>query len=173
MRSAQTLSCLAMAAIAITTTAVFSQTKPIVYPTKGQSAQQQGKDEGECHSWAKTNTGVDPLALAAAPAPAPAPPPPVAVPGPQGERVAGAVRGAVGGAVIGEIADNDAGKGAAIGATLGTMAGGARQRQRQAAAVAAPPPPAPAMAGAQQQQALATFLRAYGACLEGRGYTVK
>ena len=33
---------------------------PIVYPSKGQSAQQQQGDQGECHSWAVQNTGVDP-----------------------------------------------------------------------------------------------------------------
>ena len=30
----------------------------IVYPAKGQSAQQQQKDEAECHQWAVANTGV-------------------------------------------------------------------------------------------------------------------
>jgi len=31
--------------------------QPIVYPAKGQSAQQQQTDEGECHVWAKNQTG--------------------------------------------------------------------------------------------------------------------
>ena len=34
--------------------------KPSAYPAKGQSATQQSKDDGECLSWAKQNTGVDP-----------------------------------------------------------------------------------------------------------------
>jgi hypothetical protein len=57
----------------------------------------------------------------------------------------------------------DAGKGAAIGAVAGTMAGGARQRRKADAAQAQ------AQANQQQsQQALATYNRAFAACLEGR-----
>jgi len=133
--------------------------QPIVYPAKGQSAQQQQTDEGECHVWAKNQTGVDPAAMAAAPAP---PPPSNTVGG--GERVRGAARGAVGGAAIGAIA-GDTGKGAAAGAVVGTARGGREARQKQ---------------GAQQQsvdnqraQQLDTYNRAIGACLEARGYTVR
>jgi len=133
--------------------------QPIIYPAKGQSAQQQQTDEGECHVWAKNQTGVDPAAMAAAPAP---PPPSNTVGG--GERVRGAARGAVGGAAIGAIA-GDTGKGAAAGAVVGTARGGREARQKQ---------------GAQQQsvdnqraQQLDTYNRAIGACLEARGYTVR
>jgi hypothetical protein len=45
------------------------------------------------------------------------------------------------------------------------MAGGRQARQRQAAQQQA------AVSG--QQQTIATFYRAFGACMEGRGYTVK
>ena len=45
------------------------------------------------------------------------------------------------------------------------MAGGARARQNQATQNQ--------QAQQQQQQALTTFNRAWGACMEGRGYTVK
>ena len=38
--------------------------QPIVYPSKGQSAQQQAQDTTECQTWAKQTTGVDPVALA-------------------------------------------------------------------------------------------------------------
>jgi len=133
--------------------------QPIVYPAKGQSAQQQQTDEGQCHVWAKNQTGVDPAAMAAAPAP---PPPSNTVGG--GERARGAARGAVGGAAIGAIA-GDTGKGAAAGAVVGTVRGGREARQKQ---------------GAQQQsvdnqraQQLDTYNRAIGACLEARGYTVR
>ena len=34
--------------------------KQIVYPGKGQSADQQAKDEGECHAWSVKSTGIDP-----------------------------------------------------------------------------------------------------------------
>ena len=132
--------------------------KPSVYPAKGQSAQQKKKDDKECMAWAKQDTGIDPVAAAA---------PPPQQTGPAtggGERVRGAARGAVGGAAIGAIA-GDAGTGAGVGAVAGTMAGGARARKNQAAQND--------QAQQQQQQALGTFYRAYGACMEGRGYTIK
>lgn len=149
----------------------------IIYPAKGQSAAQQQKDEGECQTWAKNNTGIDPLALAnqasqPAPVAAQAPPPP------GGQRVRGAARGAAGGAVVGAIA-GDAGKGAAIGAAAGTVAGGARKRQQEEQVAASnQQAQAQAQQQAQSQKAntqsqLATFNKAYSACLEGRGYSVK
>ena len=135
--------------------------QPIIYPAKGQTPDQQNKDQGECAAWAKQTTGVDPLAVAQQGASAPT------ASGPQGERAKGAVGGAAAGAVIGAIA-GDTGKGAAIGAATGVIAGGARQRRT-------------AQAQGQQQQAqqqqsqsaLSTYNRAYSACLEGRGYTIK
>lgn len=130
----------------------------VVYPSKGQSAQQQSKDEGECFAWAKQQTGIDPMAVANAPTQQSGP----AAGG--GERVRGAARGAAGGAAIGAIA-GDAGKGAAAGAVVGTMAGGRQARQNKAA---------------QQQQAeqakagtLQQFNKGFGVCMEGRGYSVK
>lgn len=126
---------------------------PIAYPAKGQGPQQQKKDEGECHTWAKGNTGIDPAKVAAAPTPA----------GPAvggGERVAGAV----GGAVVGGLIGGDS-HGAATGAAVGMVVGGAKARQNQQAQQQA--------SQAQAQGSLDTFNRAYGACLEGRGYTVK
>jgi hypothetical protein len=131
--------------------------KPLVYPAKGQSAQQQGRDDGECYAWAKQNTGIDPAYLGQ----------PAQASGPAtggGERVSGAARGAVGGLAIGAIA-GDAGQGAAIGAVVGTMAGGRRARQNQEAQNQ--------QAQAQHQQQINTFYRAYGACMEGRGYTIR
>jgi len=133
--------------------------KPIIYPAKGQSPQQQQKDEGECHVWAKQTTGIDPAALAASPPPQQTG---AAVGG--GERVRGAAGGALGGVAIGAIA-GDAGKGAGIGAVVGLMAGGRKARQNQAARNQQ-------AQGARQQQ-LNTYHRALGACLEGRGYTIK
>jgi hypothetical protein len=128
------------------------------YPSKGQSAQQQSADEGECFAWAKQQTGIDPMAVASAPTQQPGP----AAGG--GERVKGAARGALGGAAIGAIA-GDTGKGAGIGAVAGTMAGGMKARKNKAA---------------QQQQAeqaktgtLQQFNKAFSACMEGRGYAVK
>jgi hypothetical protein len=131
---------------------------PIIYPAKGQTPDQQAADEGQCHAWAKQQTGIDPAMLAAAPPPT-APP---AYGG--GQRVRGAARGAAGGAAIGAIA-GDAGKGAAAGAIAGTMAGGRRARMAQAEGVQ--------YAEAQRQQQLNTYYRALSACMVGRGYTVQ
>ena len=146
-----------VAALAAVACSAYAQ-KPIVYPAKGQSAQQKQQDDKACMAWAKQDTGIDPVAASAPPPQQSGP----AVGG--GERVRGAARGAVGGAVIGGIA-GDAGTGAGVGAAAGTMVGGARARQNQAAGNE--------QAKQQQQQALNTFYRAYGACMEGRGYTIK
>ena len=136
-----------------------AQAKPIIYPSKGQSPQQQQKDEGECYAWAKSNTGIDPAAVAAAPAPAPQTGPAVG----GGERAQGAVRGAVVGGII------DGGSGAGKGAAIGVLAGGVRARNNQKSQNAQ----AQQQAQGQKQGAIDTFYRAQGACLEGRGYTIK
>lgn len=130
----------------------------IPFPAKGQSSSQQNQDEGECYAWAKQQTGIDPVAVSNAPSSPSGP----AVGG--GERVRGAAKGAIGGAAIGAIA-GDTGKGAGIGAVAGTMAGGRNARQNKQA---------------QTQQAqdakagtLQHFNKAFGACLEAKGYVVK
>jgi hypothetical protein len=119
-----------------------------VYPTRGQSPQQQQKDEGECHVWATQQSGVNPAAMA---------PPPT---GPTGQVARGAARGAMVGVVGGAIG-GDAGKGAAIGAATGALVGGFRRVDQRRAAEQS------------QAQASAAYSRAQTACLEGRGYTVK
>ncbi|WP_368565215.1 glycine zipper family protein [Pseudoxanthomonas sp. UTMC 1351] len=129
--------------------------KPSAYPAKAQTPEQQNTDDGQCLAWAKQDTGIDPAAVAAMPSPPT---------GPKGERLVGAVRGAAGGAVIGEIVDDDSSKGAAVGATAGVMAGGRWARQSQGAQKQ--------QAQATQTQTLDTYYRAYGACMQGRGYTV-
>ena len=128
---------------------------PVVYPAKGQSQEQMEKDKFECYTWAKKQTGFDPAN------------PPQAAPAP--ERRGGVVRGAAGGALagaaVGKLAGGSASKGAAWGAAGGGLVGGMRQsRQRQA--------------DQQAQQAAGSagrseYNRAYGACMEGRGYSVK
>jgi hypothetical protein len=144
--------------IAMMSLDAIAQSKPIAYPAKGQSAQQQQKDDGACYSWAKSNTGIDPTTASQAPPPQGGP----AVGG--GQRVGGAARGAAGGAAIGAIA-GDAGKGAAVGAVAGTMAGGARARQNKRAQEA--------NAQAQSQGAMQTYYRAWSACMQGRGYSIQ
>jgi hypothetical protein len=115
----------------------------------------------ECSGWAKDATGIDPFAVAQTPAQ----PAPTAT---NGAPVAGgAVKGAAGGALIGAVA-GDAGKGAAVGATTGAVVSGVRgRRQQQQHAAEAQD------TEAKKQAALATYQKAYSACIEGRGYTVK
>lgn len=130
----------------------------MAYPTKGQTPSQQNQDEGACYAWAKQQTGIDPVAVASRPTTQPGP----AVGG--GERLGGAALGAAGGAGIGAIA-GDAGKGAAIGAIAGTLAGGMQARRNRAAQEA--------QAEQAKAKTLQNFNRAFGACMEGRGYVVK
>jgi len=136
-----------------------AQAKPIVYPSKGQSPQQQQKDEGECYVWAKNSTGIDPAAVAAAPAPQQQTGPAVG----GGERAQSALRGAVVGGIV------DGSDGAGKGAALGVVVGGMRARNNQKSQNAQ----AQQQSQAQKQDAMNTFYRAQGACLEGRGYTIK
>ena len=143
---------------------VFAQ-DPIIYPNKGQSAEQLEKDKFECYTWAKGQTGFDPMQV---PTATTAPPGQEA---PQGGVVRGAGRGALTGVVVGAIA-GDAGKGAAIGAASGALFGGMRRRDQQHQQQQAE------QQWAQQETAnyanqRNNYNRAYGACLEGRGYTVK
>jgi hypothetical protein len=140
-----------LVAVALSLPAYAQQ--PIIYPSRGQSVEQQQKDQGECMGWAQQTTGVNPTAVAQGLANQPAP----AQRGPlEDERVQGALVGALGGAAIGAIAGHKAGK------------GGVHQQQRDDAAQAQ------TQANQQQaQQSLATYNRAYCACLEGRGYTIR
>jgi hypothetical protein len=135
-----------------------AQSEMFIFPTKGQSADQQELDEFTCYKWAKNQTGVDPNRPAQAPTSS------------ASNQSGGALRGAMGGAALGAIGGaiaGNAGKGAAIGAAVGGGGGAIHQRrgnrradeQRQQAA-------------AQQQQSGQTFNRAYGVCLEGKGYKV-
>jgi len=143
----------AMATIAIP---VHAQ-EAFVYPQKGQSADQQAKDKAECAQWATGQTGFNPMAAAPAAAQA----------APTGGAVRGAARGALAGAAVGAIA-GDAGKGAAIGATAGGLGGAMRKRDNERVAAQQNQQQA-----AQQDAARTNYNRAYGACLEGRGYSVK
>ena len=144
---------------------LFAQAQdPIVYPAKGQSNEQVEKDKYECYNWAKQQTGFDPMQV---PTTTSAPPPQQSE-GPGA--VGGAARGGLGGLAIGAIA-GDAGKGAAIGAVAGGLFGGLRHNDKS-------------RSNDQQRQQWENqqannyanqrnkYNRAYGACLEGRGYTV-
>ena len=138
---------IAMASVlALSLAAASWAAHPYVYPAKGQTAQQQEKDQYECHEWAVQQTGFDPSQ-------------PVEQSTPRSSVAGGAARGAAVGAVGGAIG-GDAGKGAAIGAAVGGLHSVMSNRR----------------ANEQQQQAYKNSMdgydRAYGACLTGRGYTV-
>lgn len=149
---------LVMIAAVFLATTTFAAEEFVVYPGKGQSSKQMEKDKYECYQWAKNQSGFDPMQ---APTGTTAPPPK------QGGVVKGAAVGALGGVAIGAIA-GDAGKGAAIGAVAGGVIGGARQRrtnqgQQNAANQAAQ----------NYEQQRYAYNKAWAACMEGRGYTVK
>ena len=135
-----------------------------VYPSKGQSQEQQDKDRYDCHRWAVQQTGFDPSRVNPG-NPAYLDPQPYQPS--QRHVLKGAARGTAMGVVGGAIAGN-AGKGAAAGAAMGGMAGGFQRmdERRQQQAV-------------QQQRAaqsnttlVAGYQRAMAACLQGRGYSV-
>jgi len=140
------------------TFAVNVPAQSFVYPGKGQSADQQKKDEGECHVWAVQQSKYDPTKPP--PQTAAAKPPTTAT----GTTPGAGVRGAARGAIVGGIA-GDAGAGAAAGAVA---ARGESRRQNAAQAKQQQ------QAATQQQQAgMGAYQKARSACLEGRGYTVK
>ncbi len=135
-----------------------AQQQPIIYPNAGQGMQQQAQDETECRNWATQQTGIYPYQSG---------------PAYYGESnggapvIGGAARGAAIGAVGGAIA-GDAGKGAAIGAGMGATAGLIRKNRdrRQQAQMNE-------QAQAQYQADLNRYTQAFGACMQGRGYSVR
>ena len=161
--------------------------RPIIYPSKGQSEEQQAKDETACYGWASKYTGFDPAAALAethaqqaqaqqqtqqvqqaarqqANAGADAP-------------VRGTIGGAAAGVAFGAIAGN-AGKGAAIGATTGLLVGASARRQ-QALAAAQQQEQQLAQINAQQsrmqaasREKLGEYNRAFQTCMQGRGYAM-
>jgi hypothetical protein len=132
-----------------------------VFPANNQSAATQEADETACFTWAKNQTGYDPIN-------------PTQVVGAtvdrsaDGSAIGGAAVGAAGGAAIGAIA-GDAGKGAAIGAIVGGVRGRRSkvvgdERQQQANNQAA---------AAKEKELANDYNKAFSACMEGKGYTVK
>lgn len=146
------------AAVLILSATVHSAQEPIVFPSKGQSNEQMDSDKYACYSWAKGQTGFDPMQVPTATAP-----PPEA----KGGLVKGAAGGALLGLAVGAVA-GDAKKGAAIGGVSGGIVGGARKHQSDK----------DQQQYAQQQaagydQRRSEYNRAWSACMEGKGYTVR
>lgn len=127
---------------------------PIVYPAKGQSAEQQEKDKFECYSWAKQETGFDPLSATDTAT--------TQAQTTRGRAVKGALAGAATGAIIGD-KSKYAARGAAAGALIGGVSQASSNRKAQQSAQSAN-----ADVAAHRNQ----YDRAYAACLEGRGYSV-
>ncbi len=132
-----------------------------VFPAKGQDATQQKKDIMACYHWAKQQSGVDPFN-----------PPKVEAQevntGPDGTAVRGAARGAAAGAAIGAIT-GDAGEGAAVGALTGAMAGRRARKTRNRAQEQQ----SQQAASNKEKELINNFKKAFSACIEAKGYTVK
>jgi OmpA family protein len=146
---------------AASTTSIAKGLGLYVFPSNDQDQVTQDADEVACYKWAKEQSGVDPIN-----------PPQVQAEAvdksPDGSAVVGAAKGAAAGAAIGAIA-GDAGEGAAIGAVVGGLrgrrarkAGDANEQQQNEQAAAA-----------QEQELMNNFKKAFTACMEGKGYTVK
>jgi Glycine zipper 2TM domain len=136
------------------------------YPQHGQSPQQLDRDQYECYVWAKQQTGFDP---SAANVPAQARVRVVSGPPPGTNTAIGAVSGAVIGAAISNPWQRGFGAlaGALIGGAIGSTADAANAQNQHETVVYDR-----AQMNEIQRQA-ADYRRALGACLEGRGYSVK
>jgi len=138
-------------------TSTGSADELMIFPSDGQSEEQQEQDRFACYNWAKGESGFDPMA-----------PPTATAPPPQEQaQKGGLMRGGARGAVVGGVA-GDAGKGAAAGAAVGGMR---RQDQKRKEA-------AQRQQWEQEQQRIYAenrnrYNRAYTACLEGKNYTVR
>ena len=132
----------------------------MIYPNEDQTKEQQDKDQFDCYGWAKNETGFDPMA----------PPTATEAPPQQEAKKGGVGRGAARGAVVGGIVDGS--DGAKTGAAAGAVVGGARRRDQQRQQQQSQQ-----QWEQEQQQIYADkrnrYNRAYAACLEGRGYTVR
>jgi hypothetical protein len=142
----------------------------IVYPAQGQSNDQMEKDKFECYTWAKGQTGFDPMQAPTASSP----PPSQEKRSVGGSTLGGGLLGGAGGAIIGGIAGGSSGArtGAAIGGLSGGAIGGMRSSRQNRQADQQQQQWEQQQANKYMQQRN-SYNRAYSACLEGRGYSVK
>jgi hypothetical protein len=141
------------------------------YPQQGQSPPQMDRDRYECSTWATQQTGFNPSA--------PNVPPhervQVVTGPPPGSGVAvGAITGGILGAAVSRPRDAGAGLllGALLGGAIGAGAEASADAQAQGAANASADAHMQAQA-AQIERKASDYRRALGACLEGRGYSIK
>jgi len=140
---------------------ISSRLKLYAFPAKQQTQQQQKKDEFECYKWAAEQSGVDPMV------PINVKPDSVAT-GPDGTAAKGAAKGALVGLAIGSVSGN-AGEGAAIGAGVGA----ARGAKQKGYVDARKQQEANAQAQKKEEEIRNAYLKAFSACMEGKGYTIK
>lgn len=132
----------------------------IIFPNAGQTGEQQEADKFACYGWAKNQSGFDPMA-----------PPMTTTASPKTDaKKGGTVRGSLRGAAIGGIIGGSDGakKGAGAGAVMGTARRHDQKRSEEKAQ----------QAWEQEQAAIYSgnrdlYNRNYGACLEGKNYTVR
>lgn len=145
-------------------------TQVYFYPNVGQGPEQQDRDKYECYLWAKSQTGFDPSA--------PSLPPhsrvEVVPESPPGTGTAvGAVTGALLGAAV--ASHHNKPEGALVGALAGGVLGTAvdAANQEQAARLQRYYDQQGEQRAAITERQADDYRRAFTACLEGRGYTVR
>ena len=141
----------------------------VVYPSQGQSNEQMEQDKFQCYSWSKNESGFDPMALPTASEPPPA------KAAPKGGVASGAVRGTLLGGAVGAIAGNsksDTRTGLKAGAATGALVGGMR-RNSQVREEDQQRKNWEQQQVNQYAQGRTNYNRAYAACMEGRGYSVR
>jgi hypothetical protein len=149
---------IAVFVICITATGATPQnSRPYVYPSKGQTKEQQDRDKYECNQWAVSQSGFDPSNPS---------PTSTNAQQPEGRAGGGAARGAAVGAVGGAIG-GDPGAGAAHGAARGGVIGAIRRRRKRNEAEQEQE-----RAKTASANGLESYNRAFSACLQGRGYAV-
>jgi uncharacterized protein YcfJ len=131
----------------------------IIYPAKNQSKEQQYIDKGECRDWAIKETGINPDDVKNVSSNVNA--------NAEGTGVKGAATGALVGGAVGSL-DGNFGKGAAAGAIVGGAVGviSRHRKERKAKATSE-------QIERQKKELLEKYNKAYSACLEAKGYTVK
>jgi len=149
----------------------FAQVEPIIFPKEGQSRAQKAEDKGYCGIWSREETGVDPSYIKAKIEMADEMIIREAQSGQQsmGRKLfRGAARGAAMGAV-GSNVDNNVGKRAIQGGMFaGMRSRDARKKSAQEQRVASQ-----VYRKEQLMVQYNSYFRAFSACMEAKGYSVK
>jgi len=158
--------------LATSSPAQAAQFGAYAFPRNEQTPQQQAQDEGFCSQWASQQTGLNPALLQYKQEQAMEAQKQAYMQANRPTPIRKVGRGALTGLALGAMndgMDSGGGKGAAMGATLmasrglGDMA----ERKNQMALEQA------ANSNQSVQAETASYLRAYGACMEGKGYSIR